>query len=481
MHPRLRLALATATTVALTGGLLTAVAGPAAAAPLAASDADFNDDGYADVAVSASAATVAGHAAAGQIVVIYGGRSTTRKVAISQNTAGVPGSAEKEDRFGGDTAYGDFDKDGYDDLAVGALGEDLGSDKDGGTVIILWGSASGLKGGSTVVDPRPTKHDRFGRALEAADFDKDGRVDLAIASRDSATVDVLRGGFNRSAKPAGRYTVTPAIFDGAGDGVQNLHSGDANGDGREDLIVNGYSKSDGYNANYWLPGSSRGATTSGAQKLPAGIITDIGDTNHDGFQDIVFGINWDSGISGSALGGRVMIAKGTRSGPAHGQRQSFTQNTPGVPGGSEKADSFGTELDLGDVNGDKRLDLVIGAPGEDLSGGKDQGTVTVLYGAANGSGISTVGARSFSQNTPGVPNSDETGDFFGSDVHVDDLDGDGRGDVLVGAVGEDGGNGAVYALRSQTNGTFTSPAGIYVTSVGVSTAGSPRLGNNFSD
>ncbi|MFI6529932.1 FG-GAP and VCBS repeat-containing protein [Streptomyces uncialis] len=481
MHQRIRPALATAAVAALTGGLLTFAAGPAAAAPVAASDADFNKDGYADVAVSASRATVAGKAAAGQVVIIYGGRSDTRKVAISQNTAGVPGTAEKEDFFGGDTTYGDFDNDGYDDLAIGALGEDMGSDKDGGTLIIMWGSASGLKKGSTVADPRPTKHDHFAMGLEAADFNKDGKDDLAIASRGSATVDILRGGFNRSAKPAGRYTVTPAIQDGQDTGVSNLHSGDANGDGREDLLVNGYSTRDGYNANYWLPGSSRGATTSGAQKLPAGLITDVGDTDNDGIQDIVLGIHWDNGIAGAALGGKVIIAKGTRSGPAHGARQSFTQNTSGVPGGSEKQDAFGGELDLGDVNGDKRLDLVIGAAGEDLAGGKDQGTVTVLYGAANGSGISTAGARVLNQDTTGVPNHSESKDWFGSEVHVDDLNGDRRGDVIVGAPGEDGGNGAVFTLRSQANGTLTAPAGIYVTTVGISTAGSPWLGTNFSD
>lgn len=323
---------------------------------------------------------------------------------------------------------------------------------------------------------RPLRHGAGGGRLQQG---REGRPGDRL--RGSATVDILRGGFNRSAKPAYRYTVTPAIQDGQDTGVSNLHSGDANGDGREDLLVNGYSTRDGYNANYWLPGSSRGATTSGAQKLPAGLITDVGDTDNDGIQDIVLGIHWDNGIAGAALGGKVIIAKGTRSGPAHGARQSFTQNTSGVPGGSEKQDAFGGELDLGDVNGDKRLDLVIGAAGEDLAGGKDQGTVTVLYGAANGSGISTAGARVLNQDTTGVPNHSESKDWFGSEVHVDDLNGDRRGDVIVGAPGEDGGNGAVFTLRSQANGTLTAPAGIYVTTVGISTAGSPWLGTNFSD
>ncbi|MGX2997388.1 VCBS repeat-containing protein [Streptomyces sp. JNUCC 64] len=476
MHQRTRLVLATATAAALTGGLLTFAAAPAAAAPLASSEADFNKDGYADVAVSASGATVAGRSAAGQIVILYGGATTTRKVTISQNTSGVPGSAEKDDRFGGSATYGDFDDDGYDDLAVGALGEDVGRDKDGGGVTILWGSPSGLKGGSSVTDPRPGKHDRFGFGVQAGDFDGNGKEDLAVISRDSAEVDVLRGGFKRSGRAAGRYTLAPALYDGAGDGAFSLSSGDANGDGRDDLLVNGYARSDGMNANYWLPGSSRGATTSGAQRLSGGIITDVGDTDGDGIEDIVFGISWDRDWKG-----RVLISKGTRRGPAHGQRESFTQNTGGVPGSSEKDDYFGLEIDLGDINGDKRPDLVVGSPGEDLPGGKDQGAVTVLYGAANGSGITARGARLLDQDTPGVPGRAETGDGFGGEVHVDDLNADGRGDVLVGSAGEDGRNGAVFALRSGAGGSLTSPAGIYVTDVGVSTAGQPVLGLNFAD
>ncbi|MFF2852472.1 FG-GAP-like repeat-containing protein [Streptomyces sp. NPDC058001] len=484
MHQRIRLALATAASVALTGGLLTLTAGPAQAAPavpLAASDADFNGDGYADVAVSAGGATVAGRSGAGAVTVIYGGATGNRYASHSQNSAGVPGSAEKNDYFGSDTAYGDFDNDGYDDLAVGARGEDVGSDTDGGTAVILWGSASGLKGGSTIQDPRPTQHDGFGRALEAGDFTGDGKDDLAIASGTYVTIDVLRGGFKRTGAPAARSTVAPNIYGGDKAGVWNLHSGDLNGDKREDLIVNGYSKEDDFNSNYWLPGTSSGVTTNGAQKLPTGTITDVGDTDGDGYGDIVFGIDWDSGIPESQKGGKVLIAKGTASGPAYGERQSFSQSTPGVPGTSETEDFFGTEIDLGDINGDGHLDLAIGVPGEDLTGGREQGAVTILYGAADGSGISAEGSVAFNQDTPGVPNTSETGDYFGLDIHVDDLNGDGRGDVVVGAYGENDFNGAVYPLRSQANGTFTASGGVYPSAVGVSTAGRPGFGHNMSD
>ncbi|WP_372350488.1 FG-GAP-like repeat-containing protein [Streptomyces sp. KL116D] len=479
---RIRLATATAAAAALTGGLFVAGAGAATAATpgVAASDADFNGDGVADTATSAPFAYVNGKAGAGVVSVLYGGG---KHVTISQNSTGVPGTAEKNDYFGSDTAYGDFNEDGYDDLAVGAPGEDVGSDVDGGTAAILYGSANGLTTGKTVTDPRAASHDRFGSMLQAADLDGDGSSDLAVATPNSATVDVVRGGTGSA------YTVAAPVWSGGGDGIRNLHSGDINGDGIDDLLVNGYEKDspEGWNANFYLPGTGSGVTSTGYVKLPAGIITDVGDVDGDGKGDVVLGLAWDpdpeapSDVPGVQKGGAVLIAHGTESGPDASAVQTIDQDTAGVPGSGESGDYFGNELDLGDVNGDGRLDLVVGASGENLDGITDAGSVTVLYGAADGSGITGAGAKFYSQDTPGVPNANEKSDHFGSDVHIDDLDGDGRGDVVVGASGENGGNGAVYALHSNTDDTLSASAGIYTSTLGISASGTPYLGINFAD
>ncbi|MEV0443179.1 FG-GAP and VCBS repeat-containing protein [Streptomyces spectabilis] len=482
---RLRLAAVT-TTVALTGGLLVSAVPTATAAPraaLPASDADFDGDGYADVAASAPFAHVNGKEAAGAVVVTYGKASGVgRSVKYTQNSPGVPGAAEKRDLFGNELAYGDFDDDGYDDLLASVAGEDVGRDKDGGSLQILWGSAIGLKDGTTLKDPRPAKHDYFGSILQAGDFNGDGKDDIAMGTVTTAVVDVYRGGFTRSGRTGGHYTVTPHIQGNGEVGVKNLHSGDANGDGKDDLIVNGYERNQrGLNANWWLPGSRSGLKVSLAQKLPAGIITDLGDTDKDGYDDVVVGTEWDSGIPGAAKGGAVHVVHGGKRGPAYGDRDKFTQNTSGVPGSGEKGDAFGNELDLGDVNGDGNLDLVVGAPGETVDGIEDAGAVTVLYGRANGSGISGRGAKLLTQNTPGVPNTDEKHDFLGTDVHADDLNGDGRADVVLGAHGENGGNGAVYPLLSTAGGSFKGTSGIYPGTAGLPATGNPRLGSNFAD
>ena len=102
----------------------------------------------------------------------------------NQRRSGTVGTAGAGDRFGEALAVGDFNGDGYADLAVGAPGDN----GDSGMVMMLFGSDSGLNlsgtealiqgvdglaGGEEVTD-------RFGAALAAADFDGDGYVDLAV-------------------------------------------------------------------------------------------------------------------------------------------------------------------------------------------------------------------------------------------------------------------------------------------------------------
>ncbi|MGV9455818.1 VCBS repeat-containing protein [Streptomyces sp. NPDC003635] len=490
MHQTLRLALATATAAALTGGLLTFTAATATAADsTTVAKADFNGDGVGDVAFSASDAYVNGKKGAGQLVVLYGstsGVSATKRVTVSQNTTGTPGTAETGDAFGIDTAFADFNGDGYDDIAVGSPGEDMGGDTDGGSLAILWGSASGITGkGVTVADPAASSHDFWGGNLAAGDFDGDGKADLAVGAN-SATVHVLKGGFSATGAPGSRSTVKPPIMGSDAGGPMNLTAGDVNGDGRTDLVVDGYETQTqyGWNTNYFIPGSSGGLTTSGIQTLKPGVITAIGDIDQDGFGDIVSGAYWNNttsdgtAVPNSAKGGKVWVTYGTVDGP--GTATGITQDTGNVPGTSEGNDYFGHELDLGDINGDGFLDLAIGVAGENIGSATNTGAVTLLYGGASGLDTSS-GAQSFAQSTAGVPGTDEDNDYFGMDLKLDDLTGDGRADLIIGS-GENAGDGAVTYLPS--NGTKITTTGSKTVSpgnAGVSTTGSPYFGANFAD
>ncbi|MGW2772642.1 integrin alpha [Streptomyces olivaceoviridis] len=78
--------------------------------------------------------------------------------------------------------------------------------------------------------------------------------------------------------------------------------------------------------------------------------------------------------------------------------------------------------------------------------------MTVLFGSA--SGLTTKGAKTWTQDTEGVPGGSETGDQFGQSVRLTDINKNGKADLVVGAGGENG-YGAVTVLRGTASGLTT--------------------------
>lgn len=85
-----------------------------------------------------------------------------------------------------------------------------------------------------------------------------------------------------------------------------------------------------------------------------------------------------------------------------------TQNSPGVPGGSEVGDRFGSTLQTGRFDSGEPWDLVVGAYGEDSGSTLNAGDVVVFKGtSATQAGYQSTGARGLSQNTTGIPDTAE--------------------------------------------------------------------------
>ncbi|BCL30455.1 FG-GAP-like repeat-containing protein [Streptomyces aurantiacus] len=434
-----RLTAPLAAAVLVAGGFgamaLTGASAQAATGAVNAQD-DFNGDGYADLVVGAPNATISSKAKAGYVAVTYGsasGVSTADKKLISRSTSGVPGSATANQQFGSTFTKGDLDRDGFSDLVIS--GGKAGS-------VILWGSASGLTGGTAIAG-----YD----SPQTGDFDGDGKTDLTLFAYqnvegddpENATGTVWKGPISRAGTPAASLPLlkTGEALSGP---VDTTESGDVNGDGKDDIVALHYEGDGVWGNSLLLGGGSAGFTKSWVPGEAAGnkMGTGIGDVNNDGFDDVVVGNDWG--------GGNVKVALGSATGLSEDRVQTFNQDSPGFPGAEEEEDEIGGSVSVADVTGDGYADIALGIPGEDVGDIYDTGSVALVPGSA--SGATGAGTQVFHQNTAGIPGVAENSDEFGVTTALLDLNGDGHRDLAAGSTAENEHNGAVWILNGTASG-----------------------------
>jgi len=440
--------------------------------PLPRRAADFDGDGYADLAIGVPFEDTSAPDD-GLVHVFYGtngGLHTADNVILTQ--ASLSGANEADDQFGAAIAQGDLDGDGFDDLVVGVPGEDYGNHPGTGRAVVLRGSSRGLVLGPETLDieadATPFIDQRMGEALAVGDFDGDGKDDVAIGCPGDGSGAVRVFGGNAGPLVRG---VRLRLADLPGNAEQ-LHAelgaalavGDFDGDGLDDLAI-GMPRKDAaaaevgsviiaYGSALGLsfarvsehgPGEVGLAVSSGLH-FGASLVAD--DLDGDSIDDLVIGV--PGAVSGSGRVARITGIRGVGLGNS-GNAWSLPSLVAGVA--AQSNDAFGAALAVGDFDGDGHADLAIGAPGRSSA----RGIVVVRLAT----GVTKTLSQDVTNWTIAAPD-----DRFGTALAAHDFDGDGHADLAIGTPGDTvngiAAAGVVDVIPGRPDG-FDAPLRIYDT------------------
>jgi FG-GAP repeat len=365
---------------------------------------DFNRDGYADLAVGVPYENLGAAEDAGAVQVIYGssgglkGDGPPDDQFWTEDDFGLSTTiSEANEHFGYALAGGDFDGDGFDDLAIGVPNKDVNVPgigvRDAGVVYVLRGSSSGLTASRLLnqrtIHRRPDPYEHFGFSLAAGDFGRGPMDDLAIGV------------------PGESDRVHNVPYLGSVNVVYGSPGGLTGGGSQE------FSESS--HPMPWSAGDGYGFSLEAA---------DFGRNSRD---DLVVGAPYRD-VSGKKDVGWVFVIYASRGGLTTLGQQSWGESSRMVPGAAEREDRFGWTLAAGDFGRGIRADLAVGAP---FDGPGATGSVVILY-SSFGRGLSARGSQRWSQGSPGVPGNLNDGDFFGFALAAADFGKGPKADLAVG-------------------------------------------------
>jgi len=432
-----------------------------------ASAGDVNDDGYADIIVGAPR-YANGEEAEGRAYVYYGSAR-----GVNAGVAGTPFNAawtaegdQVKAYFGFSVASaGDVNGDGYADVIVGAYRFESGQAKEG-RAFVYHGSASGLSAIAAWTAEGDKVDAEFGYSVASAgDVNGDGYGDVIVGSH-MGDFEAKTGGafvYHGSANgvnggvagtPTNAAWVSESELPGGTSGDSVAAAGDVNGDGYSDVIVG---------APHWVTfpqlwggrvfiyfgsasGLSADANWSAVGDLPqdtyfGSSVASAGDVNGDGYADIIVGAHgW---ANGEAYEGRAFVF--------HGHATGLSTTTAWTGESEKEGGWFGYSVaSAGDVNGDGYADVIVGAPWYS----NDQaweGRAFVYCGSA--SGLATAPAWTAERDYGNA--------HFGFSVaSAGDVNGDGYGDVIVGAfdyTNGQTGEGQAFVYCGSASGPATAP------------------------
>ncbi|MBX7041685.1 MAG: FG-GAP-like repeat-containing protein [Ignavibacteria bacterium] len=378
---------------------------------------DMNGDGYSDIIVGALA-NDAGGTNAGRAY-LFTNSMTGTDIADEIFTGATAG-----DNFGNAiSSAGDFNGDGFADIAISAYQNDAGG-IDAGRVYIYFGS-SALDNVADVILTGAAAGDQFGFCISVAgDVNADGYTDLIVGANGSDSGGTNSGRAYIYLGESVPDAIPDVIMTGAaaGDalGFSVSSAGDFNGDGFSDVIV-GSNLSDAFftdgGAAYIYYGGITINNVADVIIQPTGSndrlgysVSSAGDVNGDGYSDVIVGAYLDDNTfvdDGSAF----VYFGGSLANNLADMRLK----------GENVSDQFGISVSsAGDVNNDGYSDIIVGANGHDL-GGQNSGSAFLYFGGYNPDIIPDL-----------ILTGSSSGDNFGWSVsEALDVNADGYGDIVI--------------------------------------------------
>jgi hypothetical protein len=349
---------------------------------------DFNGDGFADVAVSATVY----NSSQGAAYIFHGGPSGITVTTTTGANQTITGNGTEA--FSSPLAAADINDDGYTDLLAGAVSASSSL----GMTYLFFGGAGGIPNATSTAAPVKFQGEaaggQFGSSIVTGDFDNDGFSDVAIGAPAVSTnfgrAYLFYGGAGGYAP--GTYTATfpgNTISTGAANNFMggSMAAGDINGDGATDLVMGGYGAAGsasllrvfyGVTSSRPLQNNTAPIATTITEVTNGVFFTTaiaISDTNSDGFEDVMVGAH------GAAINaGYAAIF--------FGQAAPLSVTTPASAGYMRTGltavgEQFARGLGTSDVNGDGFPDILIGANFFST----DTGRAYIFHGAAGSPGM----------------------------------------------------------------------------------------------